>query len=927
MSAASSWKSVGRERSKWPMTPVEDAVAQVLSQCSALGSETVDLCAEGGPSALLGRVLAEDVRAPEALPAFDASIMDGFSLSSAAVKKACESAKGPFCEFEVVPWSVTAGDDPGGRSVAGVGASGRPLAAYITTGAPLPPGADVVVPVEECERLELDLKDEDVVKGLALAVAAAAGGAAGRGDNESRPRTLIRIAVSLLSAEYCDAGRWVRPAGSDVTKGELVLASGTELCPAEVGMLAHVGCTLVAVGRRPRVGILSTGDEILPANVGSTGLGRGKIRDSNGPMLVAAAAAAGAEAVFLGRVADDEKGLLETMRKAVQGREKCDIVITSGGVSMGAKDYVKSVISGAELKGEIGFGRLEMKPGKPTVFATIPCGNNGDGGENGDASGEKGRKGRCLFFGLPGNPVSSLVSFSLVVEPAIRRMGGSPLPSCGPPRVSCRLSSKLRCDPVRREYHRAALKWRRRGRGAGSPGEFEATSTGMQRSSRILSLRSASALLCLPKTAGALPAGTTVPALLLRRGKDLLLAPDAKEMACNTEWDWTLPTAPHTDEGNAATAAFEAKKKKKKENEVVGGQKEDGSEGDGEEEEDDTLPSCPCCRAKALMGPGGEGGKKKSKGGDTKGDVPPPYSGGDAAAPGDLVRIGVVTCSDRASKGRYKDKGGPAVLRCVSSILTSAWQAEPIRVVPDEEKAICSAISDLCDRCGCDLVVTTGGTGITPRDVTPEATATACDRVFPGFGEAMRSVSLRFTRTAVMSRQTAGSRGRSFVLNLPGNPSAVHQTLPAIADQVFTAVATLSGKYATVSAACERAAGGGGKEQKEGGDLPSLPPTASSSSGFPAVVAVSAPIKMWQVDAVNLEWMKKGFTSKTKAAMHAIAKARVRRSPHRQPLSIQSASRPPFHHHTISLTITDIPFRPRTRPQFGRQRGGATGRR
>ncbi|MDW5531397.1 molybdopterin adenylyltransferase [Azospirillum sp. NL1] len=143
------------------------------------------------------------------------------------------------------------------------------------------------------------------------------------------------------------------------------------------------------------------------------------------------------------------------------------------------------------------------------------------------------------------------------------------------------------------------------------------------------------------------------------------------------------------------------------------------------------------------------------------------------------VRIGIVTISDRASRGVYEDKGGPAINEELSRIIASPWVAEA-RVIPDELDLIAGTLVELCDVAGCDLVVTTGGTGPAPRDVTPEATERVCDKMMPGFGELMRSVSLRVVPTAILSRQTAGIRGRSLIINLPGKPSAIHDCLMAV---------------------------------------------------------------------------------------------------------------------------------------------------
>lgn len=143
------------------------------------------------------------------------------------------------------------------------------------------------------------------------------------------------------------------------------------------------------------------------------------------------------------------------------------------------------------------------------------------------------------------------------------------------------------------------------------------------------------------------------------------------------------------------------------------------------------------------------------------------------------VKIGIVTVSDRASRGIYEDKGGPAILEELTRIIASPWEPVP-RVIPDELDVIAATLTELCDEAGCGLVVTTGGTGPAPRDVTPEATEQVCQKMMPGFGELMRSVSLTVVPTAILSRQTAGIRGSSLIVNLPGKPSAIHDCLMAV---------------------------------------------------------------------------------------------------------------------------------------------------
>jgi molybdopterin adenylyltransferase len=145
----------------------------------------------------------------------------------------------------------------------------------------------------------------------------------------------------------------------------------------------------------------------------------------------------------------------------------------------------------------------------------------------------------------------------------------------------------------------------------------------------------------------------------------------------------------------------------------------------------------------------------------------------------DNIRIGVVTISDRASRGQYEDRSGPAIENCLNEILSTKWINVP-RLIPDDRPVIEATLRELCDQESCCLVVTTGGTGPAARDVTPEATEAVCEKMLPGFGERMRSVSLASVPTAILSRQTAGVRGRALIVNLPGKPAAIRECLLAI---------------------------------------------------------------------------------------------------------------------------------------------------
>jgi gephyrin len=412
--------------SHYAMLAVPDALAIVLAQAQPLESIRIPL------GAALGRVLAAPARAQDPLPPFAASIKDGYAVCS---------ADGPG-EYPIVG-DATAGRIPSFQVTPG-------SVAYITTGAPLPSGADAVVMVEDTQLLP----PRDGV-------------------------TYVRIGRRVT------AGSDVRPVGYDVAVGEEVLAAGVRLGAAELGLLATVGQASVPVVRQPRVAVLSTGDELVNADAV---LQPGKIRDSNRVTLLAAVTAAGGEAVDLG-IAGDERAILE--ERVQLGLRQADVVVTSGGVSMGNLDFIKPLL---ERAGTVHFGRMRMKPGKPVTFATIEVDGH-----------------RRLVFGLPGNPVSSLVTFYLLCVPAIRKLAGWPDPLLR--RVRAALAQPLALDPERPEYHRVVLHWDRSV--DDGQGGYLAASTGNQASSRLLSMRSANALLELPAGSGVLPVGAVVDALLI----------------------------------------------------------------------------------------------------------------------------------------------------------------------------------------------------------------------------------------------------------------------------------------------------------------------------------------------------------------------------------------------------------------------------
>ncbi|CAO2654815.1 Nn.00g115480.m01.CDS01 [Neocucurbitaria sp. VM-36] len=427
--------------SPYPMLAVDDALKLISEQTPAPVVDKVPVDMKIG-----GSVLAEDVRAAESVPAFRASIVDGYAIKI--------PSSGKF-EKGVYPVTIVSHAQAGEVKELKEGEIAR-----ITTGAPLPPGADAVVMVEDTV---LKSQTDD-------------------GQEEKE--------IEILTDEI-KANENVREVGSDVKEGETILkkGEGITVVGGEFGLLASVGTKEVSVYRRPVVGVLSTGDEIIPHDREGP-LRLGEVRDTNRPTLITAAQSHRFEVVDLGIASDKPGSLEQTLRDALR---KCDVIITSGGVSMGELDLLKPTIERA-LGGTIHFGRVNMKPGKPTTFATVPVKNN---------SGDPVNK---VIFSLPGNPASAVVCFHLFVLPSLYKQAG--ITPVGLPKVKAVLDEDIRMDKGRPEYHRALLVTK-------SDGLLYASSTGGQRSSRIGSFKGANALLCMPKGEGMLKKGERVDALLM----------------------------------------------------------------------------------------------------------------------------------------------------------------------------------------------------------------------------------------------------------------------------------------------------------------------------------------------------------------------------------------------------------------------------
>ncbi len=398
------------------MVPLDDARTYVLDGCAPLPPTSVPL------ADALGLVLAERIDAAEPIPAFPNTAMDGFALRAA-------DTVGAPATLDVV--GTIAAGDRGDLEI------GPGQAARIMTGAPMPPGADAVIMVE--------LTEVD-------------------GDR-------------VTATAEVPVGNHVRAPGEDVTAGQLVFEAGTELSPGHLGMLASLGYVEAPVHPRPRVGVMSTGDELV--DDGSP-LQHGQIRDSNRRTLLALVERDGFEPVDLGLGRDDPDELRARIAEAV---ERCDAIVTSGGVSMGDFDFVKLVLD--EL-GDMRWMQVAIKPAKPLAFGTV------DG---------------TPVFGLPGNPVSSMVSYELFARSGLRRLGGHPDPVRST--VPAVAGEDLHRRPDGKTHFARVVST------VGEDGRIVVRSAGGQGSHMLHAMATADSLALLPDGEG-VAAGQPVDVLVLR---------------------------------------------------------------------------------------------------------------------------------------------------------------------------------------------------------------------------------------------------------------------------------------------------------------------------------------------------------------------------------------------------------------------------
>jgi gephyrin len=418
--------------SNYPMVSMDDALRLIATQTPQPREITVAV------SSSAGLVTASGVVSTFAHPPFRASVKDGYA--------------------------VIASDGPGEYAIAGSLCAGATVrddfilqsntAVRVNTGGPIPDGADAVVQVEDTELI----------------------GTKEMPEGREEARILVKVAVK--------PGYDIRPIGCDLSVNGTAVPRDTLMGPAEIGLALSVGATSVTVYGKPRIAVLSTGDELAPITAGSAAPPHGKIYDSNRGMLMAAVAEHASSVVDCGIAKDTMKDTREKLERAFAS---ADVIISTGGVSMGEVDCVKACL--LDMGATIHFGRVNMKPGKPTTFATL-----------------HGK----VFFALPGNPVSAMVCFYVFVSPALRKLRG--LPRHHLPVVTASLTHDVKLDHERPEYHRCRVVF------DAAASKMLATSTGIQASHRLLSLAGANGLMVLPigkANLAVLPAHSQVDVMLI----------------------------------------------------------------------------------------------------------------------------------------------------------------------------------------------------------------------------------------------------------------------------------------------------------------------------------------------------------------------------------------------------------------------------
>ena len=490
----------------------------------------------------------------------------------------------------------------------------------------------------------------------------------------------------------------IRSIGCDLKQNDTVIQRHTTISSVDIGLLASVGYTYVDIFKQPVVGVFSSGNELIDIAINSDidnryRLKPGEIYDSNRLMLLSSINESYATPYDMGIVKDNESDLTTLINRALQ--QPIDILITTGGVSMGNLDLIKPLL----LKlGTIHFGRLNMKPGKPCTFATIQ---------------RKNTNTRPLYiFALPGNPVSALVCYNLLVSPTIKLMNGQSNDvdkyNHGSIWIKCKLTQSLKRDPVRPEYHRCIIQYNT------DTNEYIALSTGNQLSSRLMSLKSANGL------------------LLIQSGNDIIQSGSL----CDVLVIGDIQPYKQSDVNNLSII----------------------------QPSNHHLHNVQQSQSTALQ------------------QQPPTTTTTDKFT----INTAIITVSDSVSQGKSTDRSGPEMCQLLlstnDSLKSAQYNIMKQIVVPDEADQIKQQLIALCDpSSNIHLLLTTGGTGFSPRDITPDITSSVLHRYASGIVTAMITHSLQHTSMAALSRLTAGTRYNTIIVNLPGSPKAIQQLIPMLA--------------------------------------------------------------------------------------------------------------------------------------------------
>lgn len=632
---------VGIRESAYPMISISSALQMVLNEIKSPTEISHVRLSECG-----NRVLAQDIYAPIDLPRCNTSIMDGYAMNYALN----DDNQSMYSVVDI----VTAGNEDKQTVLQ----KGEVL--YVTTGSALPPGTDCVVKVEDTEII-----------------------------NESTIKMLCPPKGPLQS---------VRTKGSDIAKGQLLLRKGDRLRSSEMGILASCGIVAVAVYSKVRVTVLSTGDEVADPFTFNGEEKMNLIFDSNKVMLMQSMEESLRNLCAVtdgGIVGDDRKALKQHILELLR---ETDVLVATGGVFIGSRYYMKSILS--EI-GQIKFGRIGVKPGNHSTFATVMVPESGDDPES---------TRKALIFGLPGNPVAAQIGYKMLVEPAIRKWTGisDDLNTLHPP-ISVEITKDIRMDSRFERYHRCVAYWDK------GKSRFIGHDTGPQRGSRLLSSKSANCFLRIPQKEGVLKRGSMV--------KALVIGPLTPRMPPKVDVD--------NDDGNVLQQ---------------------------------NLMECDCGKSESVI--------------DIVHDLNRQQHSGKRHNMG--IRIGVLTVSDRVASGVYVDRSGPVLTKGLKAIFgMDSSDGIESKVVANEKEEIEECLTEWDGRC--HLIVTTGGTGSGPRDVTPESTNKFIERECSGIVFKMMQFGLQQTDFACLSRYNAGiSHKHTLIINMPGKVKAVRECLLAI---------------------------------------------------------------------------------------------------------------------------------------------------